>query len=130
MWYRFLEGDRRGKEKKTEGMEDKKGGTEDKKGGKRKRKGEKKKRKREKGKIDRAIATKTKRVERMTLRTYESGCKRVRTTTEEVKEDFVCSSPSPTKQVKRTSSIVTSMEDMSNGLERLLGRTATWRIPE
>ena len=97
MWYRFLERDRRGKKKKIGGTKDKKGGIEDKKRRKGKRKSEKKGRKGEKREIDRAIATKTKRVERTTLRTYESSCKRARTTTEEVKEDFVCSSPSLTK---------------------------------
>ena len=57
--------------------------------------------------------------------------KRARSTTEkEVKVDRISSSLPIAKRVKRASSTVATTKDISNGLKRLLGRTATWRIPE
>ena len=60
-----------------------------------------------------------------------SSRKRARSTTgKEVKVKRTSSSPPMAKRVKRALSTVVATEDISEGLKRLLGRTATWRIPE
>jgi superfamily II DNA helicase RecQ len=92
--------------------------------GDRRRKKEEKKLEKGKG-----TATASKGMVKTTTRSHGSSRKRARTMTVEVKADSAFESPPP-KRVKRESSSVTSMEEISSGLKQLLGRTATWRIPE